>query len=210
MNRRDAHSAGEQSRRDLLRGPSRTFASFAVKANLALTWDCSHAGAPACPPQAVCRSARRTACAICTWAATRSRAACASAHPRSWCCPIPAACWRSSCSCPSRNASSTSAWAAARWPSGSTSICGTVEQVVLEIDPRVIAVARQYFCLPPDDRRLRVIEGDGARLACDPGGLRGCRSGGRLRRARAGGRAAAASISTATRRGRCAATACWW
>jgi spermidine synthase len=36
------------------------------------------------------------------------------------------------------------------------------QQVVLEIDPRVIAVARQYFCLPPDDRRLRVIEADGA------------------------------------------------
>jgi spermidine synthase len=36
------------------------------------------------------------------------------------------------------------------------------QQVVLEIDPRVIAVARQHFCLPPDDRRLRVIEGDGA------------------------------------------------
>jgi spermidine synthase len=36
------------------------------------------------------------------------------------------------------------------------------QQVVLEIDPRVIAVARQYFCLPPDDWRFRVIEGDGA------------------------------------------------
>ena len=41
--------------------------------------------------------------------------------------------------------------------------------MVLEIDPRVIAVARQYFCLPPDDPRLRVIEGDGARwLATQP------------------------------------------
>jgi spermidine synthase len=45
----------------------------------------------------------------------------------------------------------------------------SVQQVVLEIDPRVIAVARQYFCLPPDDGRLRVIEGDGAAwLAAQP------------------------------------------
>jgi spermidine synthase len=36
------------------------------------------------------------------------------------------------------------------------------QQVVLEIDPRVIAVARQYFSLPPDDWRLRVLEEDGA------------------------------------------------
>jgi spermidine synthase len=36
------------------------------------------------------------------------------------------------------------------------------QQVVLEIDPRVIAVARQHFCLPADDMRLRVIEADGA------------------------------------------------
>ena len=36
------------------------------------------------------------------------------------------------------------------------------QQVVLEIDPRVITVARQYFSLPPDDWRLRVIEEDGA------------------------------------------------
>jgi spermidine synthase len=36
------------------------------------------------------------------------------------------------------------------------------QQLVLEIDPRVIAVARQYFCVPPDDQRLRVIAGDGA------------------------------------------------
>ncbi len=44
-----------------------------------------------------------------------------------------------------------------------------VQQVVLEIDARVIAVARQYFCLPADDRRLRVIEGDGSSwLAAQP------------------------------------------
>src|SRR5262245_19890318 len=36
------------------------------------------------------------------------------------------------------------------------------QQVVLEIDAGVIAVARQYFSLPPDDWRLRVLEEDGA------------------------------------------------
>lgn len=36
------------------------------------------------------------------------------------------------------------------------------QQVVIELDPRVIAYARHYFHLPPDDRRLKVIEGDGA------------------------------------------------
>lgn len=34
--------------------------------------------------------------------------------------------------------------------------------VVVEIDPRVIKLARDSFCLPPDDARLRVILGDGA------------------------------------------------
>jgi spermidine synthase len=37
-----------------------------------------------------------------------------------------------------------------------------VEQVVLEINPRVIACARQYFHLPPDGSRLRVIAADGS------------------------------------------------
>ena len=36
------------------------------------------------------------------------------------------------------------------------------QQVVLEINPRVIACARQHFHLPSDDRRLRVLEADGA------------------------------------------------
>ena len=36
------------------------------------------------------------------------------------------------------------------------------QQVVLELNPRVIACARQYFHLPPDGRRLRVVEADGA------------------------------------------------
>ena len=36
-------------------------------------------------------------------------------------------------------------------------------QVVLELNPAVIAMARQQFHLPPDDDRLQVIEGDGAR-----------------------------------------------
>jgi len=36
------------------------------------------------------------------------------------------------------------------------------QQLVLELNPRVIACARQHFHLPPDDRRLRVLEADGA------------------------------------------------
>lgn len=33
---------------------------------------------------------------------------------------------------------------------------------VLEIDPKVVAIARQCFLVPPDDRRFEVIVGDGA------------------------------------------------
>jgi spermidine synthase len=40
-------------------------------------------------------------------------------------------------------------------------------QTVLELNPRVIAVARQHFHLPPDDERLQVVEGDGARWVAD-------------------------------------------
>jgi spermidine synthase len=36
------------------------------------------------------------------------------------------------------------------------------QQVVLEINAGVIACARQHFRLPPDDRRLRVLQADGA------------------------------------------------
>jgi spermidine synthase len=36
------------------------------------------------------------------------------------------------------------------------------QQVVLELNPGVIQCARRYFHLPPDDRRLRVLQGDGA------------------------------------------------
>lgn len=39
---------------------------------------------------------------------------------------------------------------------------GDAQQVVIEINPRVIACARQQFRLPPDDRRLRVLQADGA------------------------------------------------
>ena len=39
---------------------------------------------------------------------------------------------------------------------------GGAQQVVIEINPRVIACARQQFRLPPDDRRLRVLQADGA------------------------------------------------
>jgi spermidine synthase len=37
------------------------------------------------------------------------------------------------------------------------------EQVAIELNPRVIAVARRYFQVPADNARLRVIEADGAR-----------------------------------------------
>jgi spermidine synthase len=36
------------------------------------------------------------------------------------------------------------------------------EQVAIELNPRVIAVARRYFQVPADDARLRVIQADGA------------------------------------------------
>jgi spermidine synthase len=36
------------------------------------------------------------------------------------------------------------------------------QQLVLELNPGVIQCARRYFQLPPDDGRLRVLEGDGA------------------------------------------------
>lgn len=36
------------------------------------------------------------------------------------------------------------------------------QQVVLELNPAVIACARNHFCLPSDDDRLKVIEADGA------------------------------------------------
>jgi spermidine synthase len=39
------------------------------------------------------------------------------------------------------------------------------QQLVLELNPRVIACARQYFHLPADDARLRVLEADGAAWA---------------------------------------------
>ncbi|MCC7548550.1 MAG: polyamine aminopropyltransferase [Burkholderiales bacterium] len=44
------------------------------------------------------------------------------------------------------------------------------QQLVVEINPRVIACARMYFHLPPDDARLKVLEGDGAAwVASHPG-----------------------------------------
>jgi spermidine synthase len=41
------------------------------------------------------------------------------------------------------------------------------EQVVVELNPGVIAVARQYFHVPPDDARLQVMQGDGARWVAE-------------------------------------------
>ncbi len=41
---------------------------------------------------------------------------------------------------------------------------------VLEVDPRVVAIARQCFLVPPDDARLRVTVGDGAEHMAQPGG----------------------------------------
>jgi spermidine synthase len=44
------------------------------------------------------------------------------------------------------------------------------EQVVLEVEPRVIAIARQFFSVPPDDERLKILAADGARwVAQHPG-----------------------------------------
>jgi spermidine synthase len=36
------------------------------------------------------------------------------------------------------------------------------QQVVLEVEPRVVAIARQYFSVPPDDERLKILVTDGA------------------------------------------------
>jgi len=41
---------------------------------------------------------------------------------------------------------------------------------VLEIDPQVVAVARQCFMVPADDARFRIIVGDGAAHMAGPGG----------------------------------------
>lgn len=42
-----------------------------------------------------------------------------------------------------------------------------VEQVVVEVNAGVIAVARQYFHVPPDDARLQIKQGDGARWVAE-------------------------------------------
>ena len=34
--------------------------------------------------------------------------------------------------------------------------------IAIEVDPRVVAIARQYFCVPADDDRLEIIVTDGA------------------------------------------------
>lgn len=41
---------------------------------------------------------------------------------------------------------------------------------VLEIDPQVVAIARQCFMVPADDQRFRIIVGDGAEHMAGPGG----------------------------------------
>ena len=41
------------------------------------------------------------------------------------------------------------------------------EQVAIELNPRVIAVARRYFQVPADNARLRVIQADGARWVAE-------------------------------------------
>ena len=38
---------------------------------------------------------------------------------------------------------------------------------VVELNPQVISIARSHFCLPEDDERLRVIEGDGVQYIHD-------------------------------------------
>jgi len=39
--------------------------------------------------------------------------------------------------------------------------------VVIEVNPRVVAIARQFFHVSPDDERLRVIIADGASYICN-------------------------------------------
>ncbi|MGA0025136.1 MAG: polyamine aminopropyltransferase [Burkholderiales bacterium] len=41
---------------------------------------------------------------------------------------------------------------------------------VLEIDPQVVAIARQCFLVPADEQRFRIIVGDGAEHMAGPGG----------------------------------------
>ena len=41
---------------------------------------------------------------------------------------------------------------------------------VLEIDPQVVAIARQSFLVPPDDERFRITVGDGAEHMAQSGG----------------------------------------
>ena len=46
----------------------------------------------------------------------------------------------------------------------------TTRTTVVEIEPKVIAIASQYFHLPPDDERLRVVAGEGSEwVASHPG-----------------------------------------
>ena len=44
------------------------------------------------------------------------------------------------------------------------------EQVAIELNPRVITVARQYFQVPADNARLQVIQADGARWVAEHSG----------------------------------------
>jgi spermidine synthase len=47
--------------------------------------------------------------------------------------------------------------------------CPQTRLHVVEIEPRVVAAARQFFHLPEDDRRLKITIADGARHIFEPG-----------------------------------------
>ncbi len=47
-----------------------------------------------------------------------------------------------------------------------------MQTIAVEINPSVIGMCRQWFHLPPDDRRLTVVNDDAARWVADPAHLR--------------------------------------
>jgi spermidine synthase len=39
--------------------------------------------------------------------------------------------------------------------------CSTISQTIIEINPQIISIARSHFCVPDNDEKFNVIEGDG-------------------------------------------------
>ena len=119
-----------------------------------------------------CRSASRTACATCTSAATRSRAACASRAPDELVLSYTRSMLAFCCSCRCRGAwcnvglggGSLAKWIHRHLPEA--------QQVVLELDPRVIARARgAIFTFRPTIRGCGSSRADGASPGCAASGL---------------------------------------